>query len=94
MGMGSLRIALSARAEGLIWNDSAFASTTLYTDDADPAEILLAAIHPALETAGLNCAGVLGHIGAALSAFSAWPCAPFGNEAPARYLLNMDLARL
>ncbi len=92
--MTSLRIALDARNPGLVYSDTAFASTTLYSDDIDPAEILLAAINPALQTAGLNCAGVLGHIGIVLSEFSAWPCSPFGPEAPARYLLNLSLSRL
>lgn len=92
--MTPLRITLDARNEGWVLTESAFASVTLYGDDVDPAEILLAAINPALVLTDLNCAGVLGHIGRVLSAFSAWPCSPYGNDAPARYMLNISLARL
>lgn len=92
--MTPMRITLHARNEGLILSDSAFASVTLYADDVDPAESLLHAIHPALVATELNCAGVLGHIGRVLSEFSAWPCLPFGNDSPARYMLNISVARL
>lgn len=92
--MTPMRITLNARNEGWVLTDSAYASVTLYGDDADPAESLLHAIHPALEATGLNCAGVLSHIGRVLSEYSAWPCSPFGNDAPARYMLNITLARL
>lgn len=87
-------IRLQAHNEGWILNDSAFASVTLYADDADPAECLLHAIHPALLATGLNCGGVLMHIGRVLSEFSAWPCSRLGNDAPASYILNITLARL
>lgn len=92
--MTSMLIRLQARNEGWILDDSAFASVTLYSDDVDPAESLLHAIHPALLATGLNCGGVLTHIGRVLSEYSAWPCSPMGNDAPARYLLNISLARL
>ena len=93
-GKAPLRIALDARSPGWLSSDTAFASTTLYSDNLDPAEILLHAINPALEATGLNCAGVLGHLGIVLSEFSAWRCDPFGPEAAARYLLNISLTRL
>ena len=93
-GRAPLRVALDAHSPGWLYSDAAFASTTLYPDDLDPAETLLRAINPALEVAGLNCAGVLGHIGIVLSEFSAWRCDPYGPEAPARYLLNISVTRL
>ena len=41
-----LRIALDAHSPGWLYSDAAFASTTLYPDDLDPAEtLLLSLIH-------------------------------------------------
>jgi predicted cobalt transporter CbtA len=93
--MSSLRIALNARNEGMIWADSGFASVTLYSDDADPLRRLALAIHPALASAGLNGVGVLGHIGIALSAFAgSAPTAFDRHHADVRFMLNISLAQV
>ncbi len=92
--MTALRIALDVRHAGIVMTESRFAAVYLDHFDYDWPGHILNAITPALTHAELNCAGVLGTLGEALSEFSAWPCSRFANDAPAPYLLNISLARL
>lgn len=92
--MISVGIDLDARNPGILWNDTATATSIVYSSDPYPAEILLHQIDPALTATGLNCAGVLGHIGTALADFAAWPGTPYGRDVSARFLINISLAKL
>ena len=92
--MISVGIDLDARNPGFLWNDTATATCIVYSSDPYPAEILLHAIDPALTATGLNCAGVLGHIGTVLADFAAWPNTAFARDVSARFLINISLAKL
>lgn len=90
----SVGIDLDARRPGFLWNDTGTATSIVYSSDPYPAEILLHQIDPVLTATGLNCAGVLGHIGTALADFSAWSGTAYGRHVSARFLINISLAKL